>query len=199
MSPLGSPDKRSSERTKLFISGLLEFAGRVTPVKIRNVSEGGAQVDGADLPRQGDFVCLRRGALAALGLIVWADRRCVGIQFETPLDLDAWLPRSKRADGVDSQSLLEDREPQEVLSPGELYSRLAEELSFCARSLEQCGSNLAGNGFILTKFPQELQKIVLVQHTLEEIGCVISSNDPDFAARKIQLGDLRRRLFRGED
>lgn len=199
MSPLGSPDKRSSERTKLFISGLLEFAGRVTPVRIRNVSEGGAQIDGTDLPRQGDFACLRRGPLTARGSIVWTNRRSVGIQFETPLDLDAWLPQSKGADVSATQISIEDREPQDVLSPAELYGRLAEELSFCARSLEQCGSNLAENGFVLTKFPHELQKVVLVQHTLEEIGRVIAAGDPDLAARKIQLGDLRRRLLRGED
>jgi hypothetical protein len=95
--------------------------------------------------------------------------------------------------------LLEEREPQDALSPAELYDRMAEELSFCARSLEQCGSSLAGNGFVLTKFPHELQKVVLVQHTLEEIGRVMASSDPDLAVRKIQLGDLRRRLLRGED
>lgn len=200
--PPGPGEKRGSERAKLFISAMLEFAGRVTTVRVRNLSEGGAQIEGNNLPIQGDEVCISRGVLTANGVIVWARRNIAGIQFNTPLDLEAWLPRARAVDYDTAYSLLEQKEArkeQEHLSSLELHLRLAEELSFCARSLEHTGNQLAGNGFVLTKFSDELQSIVLIQHTLEEIGRVLSATDPDLATRKIQLGDLRRRLLRGDE
>ena len=62
------------------------------PVKIRNMSVGGALIEGDALPRTGEHLRLRRGELTVCGRIVWRDEGKAGLCFDDEVEVGRWLP-----------------------------------------------------------------------------------------------------------
>lgn len=88
-------DVRSGFRHPLIWSGELVYQQQRRKVRLRNVSTGGALVEGPVSPRVGSEVLLdlnRAGLLAAT--VRWAGGDCAGLEFDHPFDL-ASLARSK--------------------------------------------------------------------------------------------------------
>ena len=82
---------RRSRRSHLLMTATLEIAGRAVPVKLRNLSSEGAQVEASDLPVEGTHLLFRKGELTAVGAIVWIKGKQAGIRFDQPLEADAVL------------------------------------------------------------------------------------------------------------
>ncbi|HEX9947586.1 MAG TPA: hypothetical protein VGA98_08605, partial [Allosphingosinicella sp.] len=59
--PEGSPEDRVAPRTNLLLAATAEVGGRSLPVRIRNLSETGALIEGAGLPDAGMSLVLARG------------------------------------------------------------------------------------------------------------------------------------------
>ena len=69
----------------MLLSARLITVTSESAVRIRDLSRGGARVEGRDLPPVGTDILLKRGAFEAFGTIAWiADTHC-GIQFEAEL------------------------------------------------------------------------------------------------------------------
>ena len=77
---------RRSARKPVLLAASIEVAGEAVPVKLRNLSEEGALLEGAPLPPSGTTVWFERGVLRLIGTIVWADGRYAGIRFARRLD-----------------------------------------------------------------------------------------------------------------
>lgn len=91
---------RRSPRSKVLLAATLEISGRASTVKLRNLSEEGALVEGDKLPVEGTNVTFRRNELEASGRVVWVDSRFAGIAFDEKLQPEQVLrhvpaPRAK--------------------------------------------------------------------------------------------------------
>lgn len=78
--------QRQSVRKPVLLSAMLEADGTRTPVKLRNLSELGALVEGANLPVVGTRALFERGSLRVGATIAWATAGVAGIRFERSLD-----------------------------------------------------------------------------------------------------------------
>ena len=201
----GEENSRTSPRTNLFLSALLEtHAGRLA-VRIRNLSETGALVAGEFVPEAGTDAILRRGELEAPGCMAWAKNGRGGLRFHGRIDLAAWLPT-----GTQVQQQAVDRMIGEVRSaprttsaertarpPDDvLRARIAEELQSVARALELAGRELAKQPLVVARHGLELQKLDLSAETLVQLAGLLNGDSLDEGLGSISVDALRRRLMR---
>jgi hypothetical protein len=92
---------RAYPRTSMFVLASMVAPSVSGPVKIRNMSPGGALIEGAALPHVGEHLSLGRGELSAAGTIVWCDGGRAGLRFDHYVEVGAWLPTGGRQQQVD--------------------------------------------------------------------------------------------------
>lgn len=85
------PDNRSEGRSNVFLSARLETAAGVIAVRIRNIASRGVLIEASSLPPVGTHARLVRGQLAATGELAWYGVGQGGINFDEPIDVDAWV------------------------------------------------------------------------------------------------------------
>ena len=66
------------------LSAKLELAGDVQAVILRNLSTGGALVEGKWLPAEGSMILFTRNDLRVQARVAWVEGRYAGIAFECP-------------------------------------------------------------------------------------------------------------------
>jgi hypothetical protein len=86
-----TPERRHAPRSNLFLTATLQSGATTAPVRIRNLSNCGALIDGRVLPLAGDAVRLVRGSLSAEGQLEWRDGERGGICFAGEIDVQRWL------------------------------------------------------------------------------------------------------------
>lgn len=77
-----------------------------------------------------------------------------------------------------------------------LDQRVAEELDYVIRQLEQLGDVLAADPILLRRHATQLQSIDLMQQLLGHLGRVVSARDKAMAVERITLTELKARLKR---
>jgi hypothetical protein len=82
---------RRSRRSPVLLAAAIEVAGRQLAVKLRNLSEQGALIEGDHLPEEGSIAVFERKDLRRQGRVVWVHARNAGIAFDEPLDPDLVL------------------------------------------------------------------------------------------------------------
>jgi hypothetical protein len=82
---------RASERSNVFLAAALCTATSSFPVRIRNISKGGALLDGTNLPGEGSRISLRRAHLSAEGDVAWQADDLRGIRFRSEIDVREWV------------------------------------------------------------------------------------------------------------
>lgn len=93
-------DSRVYSRTSMFVGATLRLGGTTRPVKLRNMSETGALIEGvADLP-SGTEIEIQRGRLQVEAAVVWGQGNQAGVRFRFPERVDLWL---KPAGSVEQQ------------------------------------------------------------------------------------------------
>lgn len=209
------PDLRGSRRTNLLLTAIAEFNGLSAQVRIRNVSETGALLEGAHLPAKGGRLWLKRADLQVAGTVAWAGAGKAGIQFDERVRVEFWsggkpkpielsgLRDQRRVDAIQqavraglSTSAYEDRTSSAAEAPGQLNVRMAEEINYVARLIESFGDELAGDPAILHKHAKGLQSIDLANQILTQLAAVLAADDPDASVAQIGMSDLRARLTR---
>ena len=76
----------------MFVLATMAAPNLSGPVKIRNMSLGGALIEGQALPHIGEHLRLRRGELFVSGRIVWRQEGRAGLQFDHDVAVVEWLP-----------------------------------------------------------------------------------------------------------
>jgi hypothetical protein len=90
-------EAREAPRAPLLLAGSIEAGALNAPVRICNLSEIGAALEGEVLPAAGVPIILRRLDLAVTGVVVWtAGGRC-GVHFDRPTPVDEWLTGRRAA------------------------------------------------------------------------------------------------------
>lgn len=76
---------RRSRRSPVLLAATIEVVGRPVPVKLRNLSEEGALVEGERLPIEGSTTFFERNELRLKSRVVWVQGRYAGVVFDEPL------------------------------------------------------------------------------------------------------------------
>lgn len=77
---------RRSARKPVLLTASVEVGGGPAPVKLRNLSEEGALIEGEQLPGAGVATWLKRGTLRIEGTIVWIEGNLAGLSFSRRLE-----------------------------------------------------------------------------------------------------------------
>jgi hypothetical protein len=200
-------------RKNLLLSAGIEGAGLKAPVRIRNLSETGAMLDGTVLPEAGAEITLRRLELEIRGLVVWrAAGRC-GIKFDGGISVNDWIAGSHlpqqpltgqaRVDEIQAAlragAELPDEQSAELVdtsNTNDLTKRVAEEVGHARRLLNAIGDELAEDHFVLQRHGSALQNLDLACQILLHLETIIGAADQSTAAEAVTLQELRTRLLR---
>lgn len=91
---LTDEDPRSDPRSHVFLMAVLTNGAASCAVRVRNLSEHGALLEGSNLPAAGRSVLLKRGSLAATGQIAWSRGPQCGIRFAQSIVIAEWVDRA---------------------------------------------------------------------------------------------------------
>jgi len=88
MDQTSATQNRKNRRSNVLMSASLELSGTSLPVKLRNLSDEGALVEGDKLPIEGTSIVFRKGDLSMVGTVAWVKGRQAGVSFAQKLDPD---------------------------------------------------------------------------------------------------------------
>jgi hypothetical protein len=98
MDESSSMKNRRSRRSPVLLSATIEVEGATVAVKLRNLSEEGALIEGDRLPRENSPTIFERDGLRCSGRVVWVHGKYAGIAFDqllNPEDVLRQIPRPK--------------------------------------------------------------------------------------------------------
>jgi hypothetical protein len=81
----------------MLLAATVDVAGVAEPVKLRNLSEEGALVQGERLPLEDSMTHFERNELRVEGRVVWVHGNFAGIAFTAPLNRDQVLRNVPKA------------------------------------------------------------------------------------------------------
>lgn len=93
-------------------------------------------------------------------------------------------------------SLFKPAPPKPEPSSRQLDHRIAEELDYLARLLDQLGAVLSDDPILLMRHMAPLQSIDLMKQTLGQLARVVAAEDKEMVADRITLTELKGRLQR---
>jgi len=91
-------------------------------------------------------------------------------------------------------SLFKPPPPKPTASSRPIDRRIAEELVYMSRQLEQLGGVLAGDPILLMRHAGPLQSIDAMKQVLEQLGRIMAAEDKEAVAETITLTELKGRL-----
>jgi hypothetical protein len=91
MDQSNTSQNRRSRRSPVFLAATVEVAGVPQPVKLRNLSEEGALIEGERLPLEGTTTFFQRNELRLKSRVVWVLGTYAGVAFARPLRSDEVL------------------------------------------------------------------------------------------------------------
>lgn len=196
---------RREARSELFLSAMLEEAHGSRPVRIRNISSGGALVDADRPPAINADVQLIRAHLKVQATVAWSEGSRCGLKFRKPISTEYWVPSLSAQRQMEVDRRLEDirrglvntaGDVSEQKDPNTIRDRVAEEIAALGRGVEQALDELATFAPLVVRMPHTMQQLEIVAQSLGHLGRVLSEPDSEAAVHKIGMEDLKRRLLR---
>jgi hypothetical protein len=209
----GDPLARAS-RTNLLLAAAIESDTLKVPVRIRNLSETGAMIDGAAFPPIGATLILRRLDISVKATVVWhASGRC-GIRFEGQVSVPDWvagvsradagaMPGQVRVDAIQAAPRTGGQPP--IVAPRSSPAgpksdiadeRLADELAYVYRLLDGVSDELADDPVVLQRYMRSLQNLDIAGQIIEQLAAVLRASDRGSAVNALTMEELRARLLR---
>ena len=212
----GAAARARAPRKNLLLTATIRSGGVSAPVRIRNLSEKGAMVDGHALPEPGASIILQRLEVEMRGVVAWrAEGRC-GIQFEGAASVDEWVAGRRapaaifgqgqsRVDQIQAairggRDILEDvpaAGAAEIITDPE--ARVAEELDHVQRMLDDVAGDLIGDMALLQRHGEALQRFDNACQILNQLSAILKAKDRAAAIAGVNLEALRDRLLRKPD
>ena len=93
-------DERRSARATVMLAAVIEHSDTRTPVRVRDLSEHGAQVIGDELPAPDTQIIFRCNGKAVAGWVAWSQGERCGIEFGKPTAPDLLTKREPRPDAI---------------------------------------------------------------------------------------------------
>jgi hypothetical protein len=214
--PFPTSDQRAgSPRKNLLLAANVDVGSFSAPVRIRNLSETGALIDGTALPEVGADLTLRRLEIEVGATVVWRVAGRCGIRFAGKVSVDDWATGKRRMPtlfersqtGVDARqaavrsgkfSLVADDDvvPAASLAAEVLDGRIADELAELRCTLDTVGDALSDDVAILQQHGDALQQLDVACQILTELGAILGAKDRGAALAAVKMHALRARLSR---
>jgi hypothetical protein len=210
----GDPSARArAPRKNLLLTATIRSGGVSAPVRIRNLSEKGAMVDGQALPEPGASLILQRLEVEMRGVVAWrAEGRC-GIHFEGAASVDEWVAGRRAPAAIFGQGQSRVDQIQAAIRGGrdivenmpaagalELITdpeaRVAEELDHVQRMLDDVAADLIGDMALLQAHGEALQRFDNACQILNQLSAILKAKDRAAAIAEVNLEALRDRLLR---
>ena len=124
--------------------------------------------------------------------------RCDAIQAQYRAEAQV---RSSTARAPERRSIRRDAPPlpPALIPTGDpLLLRLAEELEYVRRMLDQMGDTLSADPMVVSRHMTSLQTVDIVGQILGHVANVTRSSDPSGAVDRIGMCELKARLTRGK-
>ena len=159
----------------MFVLATMTAATFSGPIKIRNMSPGGALIEGNALPRIGEQVCLRRGDLAVAGRVVWREAGKAGLRFDDDVQVTTWLPagsgKQQQVDRAFDELKAAPSGPLRSATSQIQRTRItARELLDLASALDALADDLAGDAAVVANQASKLQTLDIASQVLRKIG-----------------------------
>ena len=191
------PEGRAAARTNLFMAATLRIANSEIPVKIRDLSATGAQIESAVLPDIGSAITLIRGHLSVQGRVTWCVERRCGLQFNARISVQDWManPVNREQRRVDHIVTAVKAGTIPRAAPANQKSKarpeVAEDLRSVAQLLENLGDTLAGDPALVAEHGIALQNLDIAMQTLNALAETMRSDASADAASVARLDELR--------
>ncbi|MET0308024.1 MAG: PilZ domain-containing protein [Sphingomonas sp.] len=211
----GPGQKPRQPRKNLMLGATIEAGALKAPVRLRNLSSSGAMLEGSALPDPGVALVLRRSDIQMGATVVWRLLGRCGVRFdEMTVSVDEWVAGVRtpsfngqqgqaRVDAIQSAVRTGAPLPAEApapasdrLSVAELEARVAEEIVYVRRLLDDLGEEVAEDPIMLQRHMRALQNLDRASQVLEHIGTILSAPDRLAAAEAVKMQELRTRLLR---
>lgn len=159
-------DHRSGIRSNVFLSAVLIGGKEPLPVRVRNLSPGGALIDGDEIPPTGTTVRLVRGSLAVAGNVTWQSDGNAGLRFGEEIDVAAWVrrvghPGQRRVDDT-IDALRHHQRPEAAVDAPSLVRVSAELDGICER--------ISASPSLTVEMGEELVRLDALARTLQQIA-----------------------------
>ncbi len=188
--------EKAAGRTSTLLSARICWAGGENKAFIRNISEMGALLETEAELTPRESVTLKRDDLEVEGHVVWAKDHSCGIRFLSTVDPTVWIgeekPKTPTLASASLKQLLEEGKDVNSL----IEKRLAEEIAFAARLIENFGDTLSRDAVICNRYPTQLQNISIALQMLTEISYIVSSNDKLAEVESRSTGPMKARILR---
>lgn len=208
-------EHRAARRTNLMLAAEIELNGRWTPIRIRNLSETGALIEGGALPDKGSTLVLHRAPFHIGATVAWSGGARCGIHFDEPISLPQWTGKAlppessgfrdqRRVDAYQAEARSAPIPPPPPVSipafteetRNHLRARLADELAYVRRLLDSMGDELVTEPIVVAHHSRTLQNIDLASQILAHLSNVLTDENPAAAVERIGMEDLKARLKR---
>jgi hypothetical protein len=166
--------ERSAERSNVFLSAALYTADRAFPVRIRNISTGGALLDGDNLPGEGSTVSLRRAHLAVDGRIAWQVHELRGVRFSAEIDVEEWVKLKGHAGQLRVDQVVAavrtGQRQTELMSASPVAATSIETIESISTALEQICERLSSSPSLTNEVAEELVRLDSIIHSLRQLA-----------------------------
>lgn len=200
---------RSLPRSKLLLAGTIESAGMKSPVRIRDLSESGALLEGPAFPLVDTILTLTRLAVQIDARVVWHRPPKCGVEFLGQISIPEWIsgkpgPANFGQARVDViQAAVRAGTPipldasggDEPVELDSLDDRIGTELTHMRGLLEAMSSELASDPDVVHRHSAMLQNFDLVGQILGHLTAILSADDRLTVIRAIGMAELRSRLL----
>lgn len=193
-----SSDRRTANRSSLYLAASLYCDGSVYPVKIRNISSAGALLDTLTVLAPGSLVQLIRGPLIVHALVAWTDQGRLGLKFSGTVDVQRWRQTISNAEQqrVDDVVTLvkAGAVPLQVYSSASSLEEMngpSSDLLRASKLLSRLGDRLANDAIVVANFPGELQNLDIAIQVIDAIAALMESRT-DLAIDATKFASLRK-------
>jgi len=167
---------RVEPRTNMFVMAALVTGTSRETVKVRNMSPGGALIEGQVLPHPDTQCLLHRGDISLEAVVVWIKPGKAGIKFRHRADVGLWLPSGRRTQSeVDvavqtAKAELVAAPVAKVTAPLFSAELSREDVAHTAAAMEALADDLAEDPAVVARFMTKLQTLDIAAQTLRKLA-----------------------------
>lgn len=199
-----------AERKNLMLAATIEAGAISAPVRIRNLSAGGAMIDGPALPETGSTLILKRLEHSTGATVIWSREGRCGLRLDGTISIDEWVSGVRSAPSGGSLGQLRvDRIQETVRSgaalppeqeraasadAGPIDDRIVAELLNVKRMLDAVSEELTDDIDVLIRHATAMQNFDIAVAIVEALAQVMDADDREAAAAKVNMHELRERL-----